>query len=166
MPAPTSVTAPRCRGRGRNRWAAWWRADSGSAAAEITVITPLLITLLVFVSVLIHRGVAARVRLEGAAHQAARAASIERHTAAATTAARSTSANALSSAGLACTSLTVDIATGGMRPGGTVTVTITCTVDLGDALLLGVPGTKRLSATASEPIDTWRSTPIAAGGRP
>nr|WP_256388096.1 pilus assembly protein TadE [Allokutzneria sp. NRRL B-24872] len=135
-------------------------------AAEITVIAPFLLMLLVFVGVLIHRGVEARLRLEDAAHQAARAASIQRHPVAATTAARSSAANALSSAGLACTSLTVDIATGGLRPGGTVTVTITCAVDLGDALLLGVPGTKRLSATVTEPVDTWRSGPSTPTGSP
>jgi hypothetical protein len=44
-----------------------------------------------------------------------------------------------------------------LRPGGRVRVNVSCTVDLGDALLLGVAGQRRLSADALEPVDTWRS---------
>jgi Flp pilus assembly protein TadG len=128
-------------------------------AAEVTLVAPFLIMLLVFVAVVIHRGVDTRLRLDDAAHQAARAASIQRASATAITAAQSTASSALSSAGVVCRSLGVDTATGGMRPGGTITVTVSCTVDFGDALILGVPGQKRLSATAIEPVDTWRSDP-------
>jgi Flp pilus assembly protein TadG len=142
---------------------AWWRDDRGSVAAEVTLVTPVLVMLLVFVAVVIHRGVDARVRLNDAAHQAARAASIERTSARAAAAAQSTAATALDSAGLACQSLSVDTATAGMTPGGTVTVTISCTADFGDALLMGA-GEKRLSATASEPVDSWRSSVVTAAG--
>lgn len=147
-------------------WVAWWRADRGSVAAEVTIAAPFLVMLLVFVGVVIHRGVDARLRIEDAAHQAARAASIERTSATATAAARSTATSALSSAGVTCVSLNVDAATGGLRPGGTVSVTVSCAVDFGDALILGVPGEKRLSATAVEPVDTWRSVSgtVAGGG--
>lgn len=133
-------------------------------AAEVTIAVPFLVMLLVFVAVVIHRGVDARLRIEDAAHQAARAASIERTSAAAAAAAQSTGTSALSSAGVTCVSLTVDTATGGMRPGGTVSVTVSCAVDFGDALSLGVPGEKRLSATAVEPVDTWRSISGTASG--
>jgi Flp pilus assembly protein TadG len=147
-------------------WAAWWRADRGSVAAEVTLAAPFLIMLLVFVAVVIHRGVDARLRLNDAAHQAARAASIERTAATATSTAQSTATAALSSAGVTCGSLSVDIATGGLRPGGSVSVTVSCSVDFGDAPLVGVPGQKRLSATAVEPVDTWRSVSgdITGGG--
>jgi Flp pilus assembly protein TadG len=148
----------------RREWRAWWCADRGSVAAEVTLVAPFLVMLLVFVAVVIHRGVDARLRIEDAAHQAARAASIERTSATATAAAQSTAASALSSAGVMCGSLSVDIATGGMRPGGTVSVTVSCVVDFGDALLLGVPSQKRLSATAVEPVDTWRSVSNTASG--
>ena len=155
-----------CPDRRRGRWVAWWRVGRGAVAAEVTIATPFLIMLLVFVAVVIHRGVDARLRMEDAAHQAARAASIERTPAAATTSAQSTASSALSSAGVSCASLTVDTTTGGMRPGGTVSVTVSCSVDFGDALILGVPGQKHLSATAVEPFDTWRSvaTVNASGG--
>ncbi|WP_312872664.1 pilus assembly protein TadE [Kibdelosporangium persicum] len=133
-------------------------------AAEVTVAAPFLIILLVFVAVVIHRGVDARLRLDDAAHQAARAASIERTSARAIAAAQATASSALASAGVACASLNVATSTGGLWPGGTVSVTVSCVVDFGDALILGVPGEKRLSATAVEPVDTWRSGPVNTPG--
>lgn len=143
---------------GRRGWAAWWRADDGSVAAEVTIAAPFLVMLLVFVAVVIHRGVDARIRIDDAAHQAARAASIERSPTAAIAAAQSTAASALSSAGVTCASLSVSTSTGGLRPGGTVGVTVACAADFGDALILGVPSGKTLSATSVEPVDLWRST--------
>ncbi|MEV5301145.1 TadE/TadG family type IV pilus assembly protein [Amycolatopsis methanolica] len=127
-------------------------------ASEVTLVAPLLIMLLVFVGVVIHRGVEARIRIDDAAHQAARAASMERTAAAAISAAQSTAAAALADAGVVCRSFSASTSTGGLRPGGTVAVTIACDVDFGDALILGVPGGKRLTATAAEPVDVWRST--------
>lgn len=138
--------------------AAWWHDDCGSVAAEVTIAAPVLAMLLVFVGVVAHRGVDARIRLDDAAHQAARAASIERTPAAASLAAQITATGALASAGVACRSLSVDTATGGLIPGGTVTVTVSCAVDFGGALILGVPGGKTLSSSAAEPTDVWRST--------
>jgi Flp pilus assembly protein TadG len=148
----------------RRWWKVWWHGDRGSAAAEVTLVAPFLVMLLVFVAVVIHRGVDARLRLEDAAHQAARAASIQRTPAAATAAAHSTASAALSSAGVSCVSLTVDAVTGEMRPGGVVNVAVACTVDFGGSSVVGVPGQKRLSATATEPIDMWRAATINGGG--
>lgn len=150
--------------RRRARWVAWWHDDRGSAAAEATLVTPLLIVLLLFVAVVIHRGVDARLRLNDAAHQAARAASIQRSSPDAMTAAQSAATTALPAGSVVCASVSVDTATGGMVPGGVVTVTVTCSVNFGDGLLLGVPGQKVVSATASEPIDTFRSTAATLGG--
>lgn len=143
----------------RRSWAAYGRTDCGSVTAEVTLVAPFLIMLLVFVAVVIHRGVDAQLRLNDAAHQAARAASIQRSATAAMGAAQSTAAGALSSAGVPCQSLAVDT-TGGMRPGGSVSVTVSCGVNFSDALILGVPGRKTLSATAVEPVDTWRSVAV------
>ncbi len=161
-PNPSTTETPPGRPHSRQRpdrrgWTAWWNADDGSVASEATIVALFLIMLLVFVGVVVHRGVDARIRIDDAAHQAARAASIERTPADATTAAQSTAASALSSAGVACNSLSVTASTGNLRPGGTVSVAVSCDVDFGDALILGVPGGKRLSASAVEPVDVWRS---------
>ncbi|USX56428.1 TadE/TadG family type IV pilus assembly protein [Lentzea sp. HUAS12] len=134
----------------------WWRDDRGSATSEVVLLTPLLIMLLVFVAVSVHRGVDARLRLNDAAHQAARAASLERTLAGASTRAHATAAATLTAAGVVCRSMSADIATEGLRPGSSVTATVSCEVDLGDALLPGI-GTTRLSATAIETVDVYRS---------
>jgi Flp pilus assembly protein TadG len=161
MTAARTTTSPKASRRGP-----WWREDRGSASSEIVLFTPLLVMLLVFVAVVVHRGADARLRINDVAHQAARAASLERTGTRAAEQARSTATAALASAGVTCRSVTVDITTAGLRPGGTVTVTVGCDVDLGDALVLGA-GRKCLSATAIEPVDTWRSTTeaMAAMGR-
>jgi Flp pilus assembly protein TadG len=126
-------------------------------ASEAVLVAPILVMLLVFVAVVVHRGVDSRLRLDDVAHQAARAASLHRSVTAATAAARDTATSALAQAGVVCR----DVSTSTMTtatPGGTVSVVVRCTVDFGQALLLGVPGDKTLQATATEVIDTYRST--------
>jgi hypothetical protein len=92
--------------------------------------------------------------LHTTAAAAARAASLQRDPAAAQAAAETTAAHA----DTGCTSLIVRVDTSGFRPGGTVTATVTCTVDLSDLAGLAVPGTTTLTATATSPVDLWRGT--------
>ena len=145
-------------------WSAWRHGDEGSATAEITLAAPLLIMLLVVVGVVIHRGVDARIRIDDAAHQAARAASLERTPSAAITVADEIATSALSGAGVVCRHHDVTTSTGDLRPGDTIHVTVACEVDLGDALIPGLPDSRRVSATASESVDLWRST--STGSQP
>ncbi|VVJ21526.1 Uncharacterised protein [Amycolatopsis camponoti] len=140
----------------------WWRAQGGAVTAEAVLIAPVLVMLLVFVAVVVHRGVDARLRLDDAAHQAARAASLQRSPVAASTAAQATATLALVHAGLVCRDAAVATTTSA-SPGSTVLVSVRCTVDFGQALVLGVPGSRTLSATASEVIDTYRSQPATGG---
>ncbi|WP_410611038.1 TadE/TadG family type IV pilus assembly protein [Amycolatopsis sp. lyj-109] len=140
----------------------WWRAERGSVTIEAVLIAPVLVMLLVFVAVVVHRGVDARLRLDDAAHQAARAASLQRTPAAAVAAAQTTVTSALAHAGLACGDATVNTTTSS-SPGNTVVVSVRCTVDFGQALVLGVPGSRTLTAEASEVVDTYRSQPTAGG---
>lgn len=134
----------------------WWIAERGSVTAEAVVATPLLIMLLVFLAVVVHRGVDARLRLDDVAHQAARAATLQRSTTAAVTVARDTASAALAQAGLVCRGVTTTIS-GTLAPASAVTVRVRCTVDFGQAILLGVPGRKTLESAASEVVDTYRS---------
>jgi Flp pilus assembly protein TadG len=131
---------------------------------EAVLISPLLVMLLVFVAVVVHRGVDARLRLDDAAHQAARAATLQRTGPAAVTAAQHTAGAALAHAGVACRDVITTLS-GSLDPAATVTVRVRCTVDLGQALLLAVPGGKVLESTASEVVDAHRSAP-AAGTTP
>ncbi|UOZ03405.1 TadE/TadG family type IV pilus assembly protein [Amycolatopsis sp. WQ 127309] len=142
--------------------ARWWRAERGSVTAEAVLLTPVLVILLVFVAVVVHRGVDARLRLDDAAHQAARAASLQRTPAAAAAASEATATAALARAGVVCRGIAVNTATSATA-GTTVVVSVRCTVDFGQALVLGVPGTKTLSASAAEIIDVFRSQSAAGG---
>lgn len=132
--------------------------DRGSVAAELTLITPLLLLMLLFV-VLCGRLAGARLRLDDVAHQAARAASSARTITAAETDAHAAAASALAAAGVTCRQFTVTIDTGGLRPGSTVTATVRCTVGLDDLSLLAVPGATQLTATFTSPVDVFRQAP-------
>jgi Flp pilus assembly protein TadG len=138
------------------------RDERGSVAAELTLVTPFLVLLLVFVAVMVHRGVDARLRLNDVAHEAARAASLARSPAAATDAAQQTVTAALAQAGVNCLNPSVDVDTSKFQPGGLVTVTVVCHVDLTDAPELDAGTSTTLTATASSPIDTWRATVLRA----
>lgn len=148
------MTRPAAHGRLRR----WWAAERGSVTAEAVLLAPLLVLLLVFVAVVVHRGVDARLRLDDAAHQAARAASLQRTTPAAETAARETASTALADAGVVCRDIATTL-TGALAPGRAVSVSVRCTVDFGQALLLGVPAATTLESTATEVVDVYRSHP-------
>jgi Flp pilus assembly protein TadG len=142
-----------------------WRTDRGSASAELVVMIPVLLIVLFFI-VYCQRGTEARLRLDDAAHQAARAASQQTTPAAATERARATATAALDQAGVACRTFTVRV-TGTLQPGSTVTARITCTVGLDDLAFLPVPGSKRLTSTFHAPVDRFRTTtqtPPTTGG--
>ena len=133
------------------------RADeSGSVATELVLLTPLLILMLLFV-VALGRTVSARMEVDGAAAQAARAASIARDPATATAMAQQAATSALGSDHVTCGDLTVTTDTADFAPGGQVQVTVTCTVDLADLLGLRLPASRAISSTATSVIDTYRS---------
>jgi Flp pilus assembly protein TadG len=124
-------------------------------------LTPLLVGLLLFV-VLCGRTVSVQLDVDAAAHDAARAASIARTIPAATTGARDAALATLTARTQDCPTPSITVNTGGLRPGGVVTVSVTCQVPLRDLALLGVPGTRTVSSTASSPIDVFRG--ISLGG--
>jgi len=131
------------------------RDESGSVATELVLLTPLLILMLLFV-VALGRTVSARLDVDGAAAQAARAASIARDPATATAMAQQT-ATALGSDGVTCGGLTVTTDTADFAPGGQVQVTVTCHVDLADLVGLRLPASQAVSSTATSVIDTYRA---------
>ncbi|MEC3974324.1 TadE/TadG family type IV pilus assembly protein [Amycolatopsis sp. H20-H5] len=137
--------------------------ERGSATAEMVLLTPVLIVMLLFV-MFCGRLADTNLRLNDVAHQAARAASLSRSTASAQNDARATAHSALANAGITCQHLAVSVNAAGLRPGATVSVTVDCTVGLGDLALLGVPGSTTLSASFSSPVDTYRGVNENAGG--
>jgi hypothetical protein len=111
--------------------------------------------LLLFV-VLCGRLASAQIDLNAAAASAARSGSIARTEPAARAQAEQTARETLAAHGITCTNQTVTVNTGGLRPGGAVSVTISCDVPLSDLLLLAVQGSRTVSATATSPVDLWR----------
>lgn len=131
------------------------RGESGSAAVELVLVTPLLV-LLAMLIVTAGRLVQARLEVDSAAAQGARAASLARDPATATADAAAVVQSALASQHLTCGGLAVNTDTGSFRPGGQVTVQVSCTVSLAGLALLHVPGAETLTSQAASPIDKFR----------
>lgn len=143
----------------RQRWSEL-RAEPerGAAATELALLTPVFILFLLLV-VAFGRVVDARLQVDDAAHAAARAASLAATPGQAEQAAADAASQALSGDGITCTPMNVATNVGTMAPGSTATVTITCTVGLGDVSGLHVmPGHETVTSTFSSVIDTYRST--------
>ncbi|SHH34976.1 TadE/TadG family type IV pilus assembly protein [Streptomyces sp. 3214.6] len=145
--------------RYKPRWARRLRGDEGSAAIEAAVVLP---SLIMFLCLALAGGrlVTSGAKIDAAAQDAAREASLHRTAAAAQSAAHAAADESLGGQGIACASTSVSIDTGGLSVPvgqvGTVTVTVTCTVDLSDLLLPGVPGTRTLTSTATSVVDQYR----------
>lgn len=134
-----------------------WRGDQGSVSAEMALVTPLLVLLLVF-GIGAGRLISARLDVADAAHQAARAASLARTPAAAAKAAQDAARDGLEGAGLACSRLSVTADTAAFRPGGRVGVTVACTASLTGLTLLPWPGERTVTETFTAPLETYRAT--------
>ncbi|MFF0516130.1 TadE family protein [Streptomyces sp. NPDC004250] len=134
--------------------------DEGSVAIEAAIVLPPLI---MFVCLALAGGrlVTSGAKIDAAAEDAAREASIHRTVASAQAAAQAAAAESLGDQGVACASSSVAIDTSGLSVPvgqvGTVTVTVNCTVNLSDLLLPGVPGSKSLTSTATSVVDAFRS---------
>ena len=133
------------------------RDERGSVTAELVLLTPLLILLLLFV-VALGRLSGARLDVDGAAAAAARAASIARDPTTATAMAQQTATAALGSDHVTCAQLTVNTDTSQFAPGGSVAVTVTCHVALSDLTGLRLPASESVTSTASSVVDTYRSS--------
>ena len=133
------------------------RREEGSAALELVLVTPVLLVLLLLM-VFAGRLAEARADVNGSAQDAARAASIARGPDSAATDGQAAASSRIQAGKTTCRHLGVQVDTSDFRPGGFVAATVTCTVDLGDLGLLGVPATKSISATFTEPVDTYIGT--------
>lgn len=133
------------------------RDEQGSVTTELVILTPLLILLLLFV-VALGRLASARINVNGAAAQAARAAAIARSPQTATSAAQQTADAALADEHLTCAHLGVAVDTADFTPGGSVAVTVSCSVNLADLTGLRLPMTETVTGRFVSPIDLYRST--------
>lgn len=128
--------------------------ERGSAAVEVVLVTPLLLILLLFM-VQLGRFAVARTDLDGAARDAARAASLERSLPSADASARSAAEAAFVSRDVTCRTMDVSL-DADFSPGGWVAAEVSCTVDLSELALLAVPGTTSMSSRFVSPLETFR----------
>ncbi|MFC7306805.1 TadE/TadG family type IV pilus assembly protein [Streptomyces monticola] len=133
-------------------------SDSGSAAVELVLAVPLLV-LCMFVVVGLGRLVGARLAVNDAAYQAARAASLARTPGEAGSAAEAAARSSLAGRGSTCGAFSVRTHGGGGAPGGVVRVRVTCHADLGELTMSGLPGRVAVAGDAVSPVDRFRSSP-------
>jgi len=131
------------------------RGERGAATTELVLLTPVLILMLCFV-VTLGRMSSARADVDAAARDAARAAASARSTTAARTDGEHAARAALTEGGVTCRHLRVDVSTTDFRPGGTVTATVGCDVQLGDLGALGLPAGRTITAQFTAPVDQYR----------
>lgn len=133
--------------------------ERGSNAAEIVIIAP-VIAMLILVLVAAGRTALADNATQSASFAAARAASLSRDVATATTAAQDAAQRAMDHAGITCLTLTVNVDASGLNaPLGTtgeVAATVSCNVNLSDITLPGIPGNRTMSSNATSPVDAYR----------
>jgi Flp pilus assembly protein TadG len=129
------------------------RRDRGSMSVELVILFPVMIAFTLLV-VACGRYVAVLGDIEAASRDAARAASLERTQDAAERAADGVAAGALEHPER-CQRVELS---GDFVAGGTITATVTCDVSYDGLGLIGIPGSKRLSASSSAPLDTYRRT--------
>ncbi len=138
--------------------------DQGNAALELLILAPVILALIGLV-IAAGRTSVAQGSVDAAARDAARQASISLTPSAARQAALSTAYAALRADGLHCRPVVaLDLAQGFNAPPGQpaqVSAAVSCTVPLSDLLVPGVPGSRRLTARFTSPLDPYRSR---AGG--
>ena len=135
------------------------RSERGSAAIETAIGAP---AFLLFIALIIGAGriAIARQSVEAAAAEGARSASIARTQSSADHDAITSAAATLANQQLQCVTTRVVVDTSGFaKPVGApaaVSVTVTCTVNLSDIAIPGLPGTLPITETMTSPLDTYR----------
>jgi Flp pilus assembly protein TadG len=133
------------------------RADEGTTSVELVLVAPVFLAALLLV-VGLGRIVEAEGRVQGAARDAARAASVARSAVSAAEAARGAAAVNLEERGVSCTAFEVLVDTTNFRPGGQVRVSVACTADLSGLGMSGLPGSRTLRSEATAPLEQYRGT--------
>jgi Flp pilus assembly protein TadG len=136
--------------------------EQGSLSAELVLLAPAMLAFALFL-IACGRISLATITVQDAANAAARNASLSRTVGAATANATTGANNSVNLAGLDCINLQISVDPSGITaPLGTignVATTITCTLNLSDIALPGLPGTYTITATGTSPVDPFRERP-------
>lgn len=140
------MSGPEGKGRGDER---------GSATViEAIILAPVFVTLCLLV-IFCGRVINAKGVIDGAARDAARAASIEAGSGNLNAAASSAAAPILAGKGWSCTAGAVPVGSGRNLA---ARATVTCSVPLSDLTMLGVSGSKQLQSVQLAPVDFFRGS--------
>jgi Flp pilus assembly protein TadG len=134
-------------------------AEDGNAALELLVLAPVILALIGLV-IAAGRTSVAQGSVDAAARDAARQASLSLSPAAAQQAALSSVDAAMRADGLHCKPVVTLLLTGFGAPLGQpaqVSASVSCTVQLSDLLVPGIPGSRKLTASFTSPLDPYRS---------
>ena len=132
------------------------RLEAGTATIEMVLLAPIVIAFVLLVVVL-GRIAETGAEVTGAARDAARAASLARTPGSAANAAQAAAASALAGESVDCsTGVSVSVNTTRWFAGGSVRVTVACTVRLSDVGFSMLPGSKRMTASATAPLERFR----------
>jgi len=129
--------------------------EAGFASLELVVLTPVLLLMLLLV-VGFGRLTHGRQIADQAAAAAARAAALASDPIHAQDDGQQQAHQILTQAGISCHSFTATVDTSDFGPGGQVTVHVVCVTSLANLGLIGFPGAKTLTASASAPLEQLR----------
>lgn len=131
-------------------------SERGSSAIEFILLVPIFVF---FVELIVLGGRIASINadVQSAAREAARQASVASGPGSAANLIGPTANASLQNKGVSCQSGTAIFGPGtNFVAGGSVEVTVTCTVNLSDVDLLSAPGSIQVTKTAAEPIEKYR----------
>lgn len=133
------------------------RGDGGSAVVEMVALLPLYVMFIIAV-VFVGKLNNSSANIDAAARSAARTISISRNPQEAVGDAEAMARSIAEDGSPFCQPMSfpppeIDLVN------LEVTVTVTCVVDLAEATFIGMPGTRTLTATATEVIDQYREGP-------
>jgi Flp pilus assembly protein TadG len=129
--------------------------ESGSVTVEAVVLVPVLMVF-VLLAVAFGRYETTREAVIGAARAGAEAAAVMPSAQSATTAAADATLPAISGSASSCSHIVISTDTKDFKPGGEITVTVSCTVELSDLGAPGLPGRSTVTISQTAPIDPYR----------
>ncbi len=132
------------------------RGEEGSALAELVIVAPVLLIVIVLM-IALGRVDSAQGDVESAARAGVQAAVVQADLSDAETQGTSAAQASLDGAGLTCTAPQITVDTSNFVAGGWVSVSVTCVTSLADVSVPGMPGEKTLSATSTAHIDPLRA---------
>lgn len=145
-----------------DRWSGR-RSEGGSLVVELVVLTPVLFVL-ALCALIFGRVTDAQQQVAASARAGAQAAAVMTTPGQAQWAGAANAVIGGYGRVLTCAAFSVETDVGNFRPGGTVTVTVSCKVGLSDLAFPGIPGSTTITASMTAPVDPYRS--VTGGFRP